>query len=420
MRAWFLLALVSVAAQGAEPSPAQAADGATERIHAIALAWLDEYLAGDDLTLLTPIAESIAKRLIAGGTLHVGGDPSFSDEFEGRAGGFAGTKPLTIGKNLGPDDVLIIGLLNQNDKGAHFLRPGIIGENNRALSSALTVHIASHRWPQVGRLAEVVDRSRWKGGFHMLDTRVPEGTGWENVAVSQMSAMVIGHALEAEVIAALTRAGRTPAIYASCLIPEGNAFNEALGSLFVAPGPAVESIAAGVLARAYVTTCRQQIAAFIASGQARQVRSAAVRLAACQRRAGVIWTIFVGHVHMRGAIIPEELSRLFIYGREWQWSARGIHAEDTLLYVGYLDFPKEAVDGSLVVCRDAVVVTVDAGPADERVTTVRSCWERWDAVLAIPGYPYKAVASSGVVQTPQWYSLMAEAQLLLAPAAATP
>ncbi|MBA3709004.1 MAG: hypothetical protein H0W83_09325 [Planctomycetes bacterium] len=408
-----MLALWAKGAYAVDEPRALQPDGATERIHACALAWMDQYLASDDLAGLGPIAEGIAKRLVAGGTLYVGGDPSFSDEFDGRAGGFAGTKPLIIGKALGAQDALIIGLLNQNDKGSHFLRPGNLGENNNTLTKALTVHVGSHRWPQVARLAEAVDPARWPAGFHMLDTRVPEGAGWENVSLSQMASVVIGHALEAEIIAALSRQGKTPAIFASCLAPGGNEYNDSIMNRFVIPGPPVEAIPAGALSRAYVTTCRRQIAAFVTSGQARPLRQAARRLADCQRRAGVIWTIFVGHVHMRGAIIPDELSRLFIYGREWQWSPRGIHPEDTLLYVGYLDYPKAAVEGSLKICTDAAVLVVGDCPLDERVTTIRSCWERWDSAVTVPGYPYQAVASSGVVQTPQWYSLMAEAQALL-------
>src|SRR5689334_21686627 len=137
------------------------------------------------------------------------------------------------------------------------------------------------------------------------------------------------------------------------------------------------SFPAGKLAKEYLTICHRQINAFLEAKQPEQIRAAAKKLADCQRRKGVIWTIVLGHLHARGAIVAPELTRLFVYGPAWEWenAPKGLHAEDTLFYLGYIDYPQKDVDESLKVCKDAVVISVNDGAANERVTAIRSCWE---------------------------------------------
>src|SRR5260221_8906845 len=93
-------------------------DGLTERVHAAALDWLDDYLKKNRTDELVPVAEAIADRLIAGGTLWAAGDPAFTDELNFRAGGLAGTKVWAQGQKLEKSDVFIVGELACNDKGS--------------------------------------------------------------------------------------------------------------------------------------------------------------------------------------------------------------------------------------------------------------------------------------------------------------
>ena len=83
------------------------------------------------------------------------------------------------------------------------------------------------------------------------------------------------------------------------------------------------------------------------------------------------------------------------------------------MFFGYIKYPKEVVDATLKAGADAVVVVVDEIPKDDKVTGIRSSWEKWDGAVAIQNYPFKAAPSSAIITTVEWYSLMAEAQALL-------
>ena len=391
------------------------AEQQTEAIYRAALAWFDQRSKDDTVAKLIPMAEAIADRVIAGGSVYAAGDPAFCDELNFRAGGWSGVKVWEPGQRMGEKDMLLIGILNPLDKGARQFHAGWIGAGYGQYTAALTVYIASRNWPQTTKLDEIVDKARWRGGFNVLDTGAPEGSSWSDVALGQLATVAMEKVLEGEIFAALTRKNHTPAVLASIFAPGADAFDEKIkGKLFI-DEPKVEPIAAGKVGTQYLSECRRQTAAFLEQKQPEQVRNAARRLADCQQRKGVIWTVVLGHIHARGAIIAPELTRLFIYGPAWEWenAPKGLAPADTLFFLGYLSFPQAEVDAALKFCKDAVVISVDDGPANDRITTIKSCWEKWDAVADIPGYPYKALPSSAIAHTLQWYSLMAEAQALL-------
>ena len=387
----------------------------TESIHRTALAWLDARINDDTVAKLAPAAEAIAASVIAGGHVYAAGDPAFTDELNFRAGGWAGIKVWQPGQKFEKNDVLIIGLLQPGDKGSRFFHSGPIAQSWGPYAHTLTVHIASHNWPQVSRVEQMIDKTRWTSGLYMLDTGAPEGSGWADVALGQMATVAMEKALEGEIFAAITRKGKTPAVLGSIFEPGAEAFDEKINGKTFIDEPKLEPIPAGKLGKEFFAACRRQIAAFLEAKQPEQVRAAAKRCADCQQRKGVIWTVVLGHLHARGAIVAPELTRMFVYGPAWEWenAPKGLQAGDTLFYLGYIDYPQKELDAALKVCTDAVAISVAEGPASDRVTSIRSCWEKWDGVVALPGYPYKALASSGVVQTLQWYSLMAETQALL-------
>jgi len=412
--AFYSAGLLSAGESLAE-NPTPGNDGITERIHAAALAWFDDYLAKNRPDRLVPVAEAIADRLIAGGNLWAAGDPAFADELSNRAGGLAGTKPWAQGQKIEANDALIVGQLSCNDTVSRIVHPAFIGRASGPYKNALTVHIGSHHWPQVGRIDEMAKAERWSQGFFSIDTESPDGDSWEAIAVGQMSTLAVAWALNVEIVSALSRKGKTAAVYGSQFAPGAEEFAEKINGKFIIEEPKVEPLAAGKLSREFLTICRRQIAAFLENAQPAPLRRGARRIAGCQKRNSVIWTVVEGHVHARGAIIPKELTKLLIYGRAWEWESppQGLHPNDTLLFIGYIGYPKGIVDVSLKAGADAVVLVVDDVPKDDKITGIRSSWERWDGVVAIPNYPYKAAPSSGVVTTVQWYSLMAEAQALL-------
>jgi len=414
----FLVAVPALSAEADVGTTPQQGDGPTEKIHRAALAWIDECLAKNKTDELVPLAEAIADKLIAGGKFYAAGDPGFCEELDFRAGGFANTTVWTNQRMTG-NDVLILGLLSQNDKASRLFPLGVIAQGYGQYTQALTVIIGSMKWPQFSRLSEVVDKKRWPAGIYFLDTGAPDANTFEAAALGQMNTVALATALEGEIVAAASRKGKTLAMLASIAAPGGEEFDKKLKDKSFVDEPKIEAIPAGKLAKEYLAQCRKQLAAFLSSGQADKLREAAKRLADCQKRGGVIWTVADGHMFTRGNQIPGELTHLYFYGRSWQWDApKGVKAGDTLLHIGYLDFPKDEVEACLKAGTDAVVTTVNPGAPNAAVTWVGTCWEKWDAVVEVPGYPYKILASSGTVQTPQWYSLMAETVKLLGEPAA--
>jgi len=410
------LALVNILSAGepAVPETASKSAGLSEQIHAAALEWLDAYLKSDKLAELTPLAEAIADKLIAGGNFYVTGDPAFADEWNYRAGGLAGVNIWQPGTRMGPTDVMLIGVTTPNERTTRAFQHGVITEGYGGFTQALTIYIGSLQWPQLSRPKEMALKERFKSGLHFLDTGAPEAQGWDKVCVGQVGTLAVSWALQVEIVAALSRKGKTAAVFGSIFAPGAEAYDKSIEGKFIVDEPKINPIEAGKLSREYLTICRKQLAAFQEKGRLDQLRLAAKKIADCQTRKGVIFTLADGHFWPKGVSIPASLSRLFIYGPAWQWENRkGMKPEDTLLYFGYIKYPKDAVDAALQAGSDAVVLAVDDIPAHERVLAIQLTWEKWDGAIDVPELPFKPAPSSAVVQLPQWYSLMAEAEALL-------
>jgi len=390
----------------------------TEQIHQAVADWLAHWPTPSHTANLTDLAERIVDRLAAGGKLYLAGDTGFSDEMCFRAGGFAGSVVWNARlPHLGTNDVLLVGRLEGGSKATREFWPVYIADNRSCISSALTIVVASARWPLVARTLEMADASRWPSGLHLLDTDAPPTVSMSDFAVGQIATIAAAHALEGEMIAAATRRNRTLAFYPSIFAPGGQAFCEQIRGKAFLDEPRIGPIPAGHLAHAYLTACHDQVEAFSASEEPQQVRRAAERIVACQRRGATVLTIVGGHVLQRGATLPPELSSLALYGSLWQWDApHGLHAGDLFCDFGYLDYPQKNVDAARGVGAEVVTLSVAGGPAQEQVTNIRCFWKAYDGVVEVSGYPagYRALPSSGVVMSAVWYSLMDEALACLA------
>ena len=270
------------------------------------------------------------------------------------------------------------------------------------------VYISSAAFPVVGRTIPLIRKERWDGRLTVLDTRAPLGDSWPDASLDQMATTAIAHAFAGEMFAAAARKGKTLATIGSDAEPFGPQWDKSVEGLNVNPRFKIPPVPAGQIAKDYLLTCQRQIAGFLESGRAKQVRLAGERLAATLAKGNEVFVVCAGHIHVLGSIIPREFTRMTMYGRPWEWRNAVLKPGDALLYFGYLDYPakpaKEAVDAG------ASVVTFSAsdGPTDGSRTHVRSSWEPWDSVVNVRDYPVRILPSSGVVQTVEWYSLMAE------------
>ena len=398
-------------AVGAEAGPGgqastRPAGGVTERTCRAALKWFDSPAA--KVERLIPVAEAAAERLVRGGTLYVAGNYGFVDEMVYRAGGFPFTQEWS-GQKLGPNDVLLIGRFRPREAKVRYAEPTYVAAGPGRFGSGLVVYLAGRAWPEIRRMADMVDRRRWSGRLHVIDTGAPRGWGLEDLCVGQTAAIALAWAFSGEVIAAATRKGKTLATYASDWEPNGRRWDQSVKGRVLHPKYSVPPIPGGSIARRYMHICRDDIAAFLAA-EPERVRLAAKRMARCLRRGAVVWITCDGHVHPRGSVVPAELTGMVLQGRSYDWwhVGRYLRRGDVLLYMGYLRYPRRAIDGALRRGAEAVVVCVDAGPTNSRLTHIRGHWTNYDTCIDLPNYPIRVLPVSGVVQTPQWYSLMAE------------
>jgi hypothetical protein len=396
---------------GPAASSAPAGQGEIEAVYKSITDWLGAYQAGKGLAEMAPLAEKIADRLIAGGNLYIAGDPGFADELNFRAGGLGGATPW-IDQKITDKDVLIIGLLDPSSKGARYLAPSWIGQNRGNLAPALTVHIASQRWPQAARLTKIVNPSEWPSGLYFLDTGAPEGGSWPAVAAGQVATTTVANVLQGEIAAAITRKGKTPAILASLAEPNGSEFDAKIKGKNVIDEPKLQPIPAGQIGGAFLQACRDMLVGYMQDGHAKELREAAGRIARCQMSKGVILSVGSVHILARGLTVPQSLTQVFLYGASYQWTPpQGLGKGDVLLFFGYMGYPQGVVSTMTKAQAEVVVVSAKAGTPTEGVTYVPGGWQA-DATVEMPGYPYKALAISGITQPAQWYAMMAEAEAM--------
>jgi len=387
----------------------QPGDGETETICRAAVAWFGDAVKRVDA--MVPAAESAAERIIAGGELYVDGTPGFDQEMFGRAGGYGFLK-VWAGERIEANDVLLIGLMRPRDPNTAHALPTLAwgGRGTRGL----VVHFASHRWPGVARAIPAIRMERWDGRLKLIDTAAPAGVSWADISLQQMASAATAWAFQGEMFAAGTRKDKTIATLASNSEPDGIRWDRRVEGMKLHPDFKVPPIAAGKIGTEYLLTCQKQVAAFLTSGEAKQVRLAAERLARAMHRDNEVFVIISGHIHKLGAIVPRRLShRLTLYGRPWHWKSSLLKKGDVLLDLGYLDYPTRRVQDALDAGGEAVTLAVAEGPTDARRTHIRGHWQAWDSVINVTGYPVRILPTSGVVQTVQWYALMAETEKAL-------
>jgi hypothetical protein len=387
----------------------QPGDGETERIYRAAIAWFD--WAIEHIDQLVPAAEKAAPGLIDGGRMFAAGNAGWVQEFYGRAGGFSFLSDAfqEHTTTVAPKDLIMIGMTTPRDECGWRLDFSTLTTGGGWNYPCTVVHFAGHQWPLIGRTLPLVRRQNWGGRLFLIDTGAPTGSSWSDVSLQQMAATAMGWAFCGELFAAATRKGKTLASWASDCEPNGRDWDKTVEGLNLHPKAAVPPIPAGQIARQYLRICQRQVAEFLDAGEARRVRQAGQRLAATLSDGKACFIVVCGHLHVRGAVIPREFTNMVMYGRTWEWRPQVIRPGDMLLWLGYLDYPAAELEKVLAAGGKAVTLTASDGPTDDSRININGHWDKWDSAVNVAGLPVRILPTSGVVQTPQWYALMAEA-----------
>lgn len=397
-----------IAANVLPPLTTQPTDGPTEIVYRDAIAWLERAL--NNTAPLIAAAEKAAAGVVNGGHIYVTGSPGFVQEFYWRAGGIS-SAVLTEWQRekLTKDDVLVIGHLTPREEcGLDCDLAKLAFEGGWNLP-ATVVYISSHRWTRVQRILPLVKKELWKGRLHLLDCDTTEGESWSDRSVQQMAAAATAWAFFGEVFAAVSRQGKTLSTFASDVEPNGLEWDKIYEKQHFNEQYPIAPIPAGRIAREYYRICQKQLIDCLEAGEAKQIRLAARRLVDTLQAGNACFVVVEGHIHPRGAIIPSGFANLIMFGRTWEWRPALLRPGDLLLHLGYLDYPEKDVKETLAAGGQVITMAVAEGPTNEKLTHIRGFWRSWDSVVDVEGYPVRILPTSGVAQTPQWYSLMAEA-----------
>jgi len=371
---------------------------------------------------IVAVAEAVAKRWIGGAELCVAGNTSFSDEAFYRAGGLIAMRRIWpekanhVAKTLPwsdvPDDAIIFyGLRRSVDPSVPVFR------DLRALSRSgrMVVLFGSSNWPICNKLLRQCRRRLPEGAPWFVDTKLPVDTrltarhgvryGDYAPAVSAVHLWTV----TAELIAACTREGKTPGVWPSMLVDDWQAFEAKYHSVVFHDDITVGPIEAGKLGGQYLEVLGKQMRAALASQP--QTHAGGKRLAAANADR-VVYTMIESHLLAGEARLPRELKNWSLVQRGFRWpeAARTVERGDTVLWLGYFNWPGRHVKDMLR--RDVSFVGASvSGPQSDLpgdVWWVPASWAYPDAVVELPGYPLKACPTSGIVQTALLWGLVGE------------
>jgi hypothetical protein len=385
----------------------QPGDGPTEIIYRDSIAWFDRALKSPDK--LVPAAEKAAAGILKGGRIYVTGSPGFVQEYFGRAGGISNALLTEWQREkLTPHDVLVVGNLTPREEaGLDCNLPRLAYDGGWNIPCTV-VYISSHQWKRVQRILPLVAKDKWKDRLHLLDFDTPEGESQSHQAVQQMAAAATGWAFFGELFAAVSRQGKTLSTLASIVEPNGPEWDKIFEQQRFNDWYPIPAIPPGRITTDYYRICQKQLIDCLQGNEAKQIRAAAKRLADTLDAGNSCFVLVQGHIHVQGAIIPSNLRNVIMFGRTWQWRPAILREGDLLLHLGYLDYPTKEVEDTLKAKGQLITMAVAEGPTDDKRTHIRGYWQSWDSVIDVEGYPIRILPTSGVAQTPQWYSLMAE------------
>ncbi|HUW84062.1 MAG TPA: hypothetical protein VMZ31_14855 [Phycisphaerae bacterium] len=367
-------------------------------------------------------AEAVAKRWVGGAELCVAGDTSFSDEAFYRAGGLIAIRRIGpekanhVAKTLSwsdvPDDaILFYGLHHSVDAEVQVFR------DLRSLSRSgrMVVLFGSSNWPICRKLLGHCRQRLPEGAVWFVDTQLPvdtrlttrDGTRYGDYAPA-VSALHLW-TFTAELIAACTREGKTPGVWPSMLVDDWQAFEAQYRNVVFHDDVIVGPIGAGKLGGQYLEVLGKQMRAALASQP--QTREGGKRLAATSADR-VVYTMVESHLLSGEAHLPRELKNWSLVQRGFRWpqAARTVVRGDTVLWLGYFNWPDRRIEDVLRRGASFVGATV-SGPQAEPprdVWWVPASWAYPDAVVELPGYPLKACPTSGIVQTVLLWGLVGE------------
>jgi len=360
---------------------------------------------------LTNAAEAVASKLIDGGEIYIASvRPDFTSEGFIRSGGLMMLKEYNADQKLSDNDVVIVGWTDTEGDETERLVADL------KKTGAFVVGIGS----ACGRLGDEVD-AFMESKMDLTDAvKAPFG----DVAYPFFSLqnLILLWAFTGELVAALTRKGKMPAMFQSVLVPGARQRNADIGSSRFHKTHTVSPVPPVLLGNTYLDkikrcfcTVRDQEGDAIS-----KVANACVNV----RRSGHhIHAFLISHfpVHQAGApgdlgfMVPLEV----IKGEtpDADELANKFKSGDLFFFLGYYRRPAKAYEIARELnCQIVEVITgTDASVLDgsEPDFVIHPGWHYTDSLVDVSGYDVRILPASGIMQAAIYWAVLGEMSGLL-------
>ena len=358
------------------------------------------------LPVISEAADQVAGHLAAGGRLLLASArPDFTSEGFVRSGGLMLAEEWRPHTRLAPDDTVILGWSGAPpDQELELLR-------DLRASGALIVGIGPAAWAEA-------DSQLGTDLFLESSLPLPEAVtapfGGESYPLISLQNLVVLWTFTGEIVAALTRVGRMPAMYQSVLVAGARDRNARFAGSRFHQTHQVPTIPPGQVGGDYLDAIGAILRALIEE-EARAIERVGAACAQVLNDGRVIHAGMISHfpVHQHGAPgDPLYMRRLGALDGESPSVAeleRELQSGDLFFFLGYYRRPTQAYRAARRAgARIVEVITGDGAddpPQPDHV--IRPKWPFGDAVTRVPGYDVEILPSSGIVQAAVYWAVVA-------------
>jgi len=346
-----------------------------------------------DLPHMTTVSEAVAKKMLAGGKLWIGGDMGFILEGCNRSGGIMTAKSMEESESIdrvSAGDVILLGSLT-----------GYSPEDVALLEAA----------DERGALVVFFAPQNLPGSYLFIDALAPPADDPAVLPTVSPALAISLWTFTGELVAALTRHGKMPPMYKSATAPGGMKRNDQHRGRQWEP-LAIPPIRPMVIGRTYLA----RIANIMRRVQATQINKfvqAGQMAAETLGDGGTVWYGTLGHLtpDLPGQTGDPGLLKPFI-GKRPERLPTVLKAGDLVMYVGYYE-PYGPWVETVHQC-GARIVTIVSGTPERRAEdmgadlNISGCWSFGDALVEVPGYDVNILPPSGVIQSAAYWMLVAE------------
>jgi hypothetical protein len=360
----------------------------------------------DVLPEITRAAEAAVPRLLDGGDLYIASTrPDFVSEGFMRAGGMMLLRQYDPASPPSSRDVVIAGWSDTDSESRHELLARLRG------TGALVIGIG----PAAQRLSTPVDV------FLRSDPPCPASVlarlGNESYPLVSLQNLVLLWTFTGELVAALTRRGRMPAMFQSVLVPGAQDRNASFQSARFHSSHEVPAIPVGQLGGAYV----DEISFCLGVLRDNEIQ-ALIRVArACAEVLGKghhIHAFLISHfpVHQAGAPgdpgYMKPLESATGETPDTDELDRKLAPGDLFFFLGYYRRPSRGYE--IARRHNCAIVEVIAGTGEPVLGgavpdhIIHPCWPYTDSLVGVPGYDVRILPSSGILQSAIYWSVIGE------------